>query len=147
MNKLYEHTQIGYLTITSIGATLLFLIYIVVVEFYWISLLVILVLAIALFLFATLKITISDGWLTVRFGIGLIRKNILLKDIQSVQIFNYPWYYGWGLRYSFRGEWVYSVSGFRAIKVITKTGEKYIIGTDEPEALASAIQKAIRQNQ
>lgn len=144
MNNLYEHTQIGYLTIISIGATLLFLIYIILLgEFYWISVLVILMLAIALILFATLKITIIGDWLTVRFGIGLIRKKILLKDIQSVQVFRYPWYYGWGLRYSIRGEWVYSVSGFRAVKVITKTGEKFILGTDEPEELAAAVQRAI----
>ena len=146
MNKSYQHTQIGYLTITAIGAALLYLIYLVVAsDFNWIALIVMLILGIALLLFATLKPTISDDWLEIRLGIGIIRKRIPLKDIQSAQVIQYPWYYGWGLRLSLRGEWIYSVSGLGAVKINTQTGDKYIIGTDQPEELASAVQKAIER--
>ena len=144
MNKSYEHTQIGYLTITAIGAALLYMIYLVVVsDFNWATLIVMLILGIALLLFATLKVTISDDWLEIRLGIGIIRKRIPLKDIQSAQVIQYPWYYGWGLRLSLRGEWIYSVSGLGAIKINTKTGDKYIIGTDDPEEFVFAVRKSI----
>ena len=144
MNKSYEHTQIGYLTISAIGAALLYMIYFMVVrDFNWITLIVTLILGIALLLFATLKATISDDWLEIRLGIGIIRKKIPLRDIQSAQVIKYPWYYGWGWRASLRGELIYSVSGLGALKIITKTGVKYIIGTDEPEELASAVRKSI----
>ncbi len=145
MKPSYEHTQIGYLTITAIGGTLLFLIILMAVsEFNWVSVIVLLILGSALILFATLKTTIHEDWLEIRFGIGIIHKKIPLKDIQSAEAIRYPWYYGWGLRYSFRGEWIYSVSGLRAIRVETKTGEKYIFGTDEPEELSNAVRKALR---
>ena len=144
MNKSYEHTQIGYLTITAIGAALLYMIYLVVVsDFNWATLIVMLILGIALLLFATLKATISDDWIEIRLGIGIIRKRIPLKDILSAQVIQYPWYYGWGLRLSLRGEWIYSVSGLGAIKINTKTGDKYIIGTDDPEEFVFAVRKSI----
>ncbi len=140
----YEYTQIGYLTISAIGGTLIFLIILMAVsEFNWASVIVLLILASALMLFATLKTRLSEDWLEIRFGIGIIHKKIFLKDIQSAEAIQYPWYYGWGLRYSFRGEWIYSVSGLKAVKVETKTGEKYILGTDKPEELASAVRKAV----
>ena len=144
MNKSYEHTQIGYLTITAIGAALLYVIYLVgISDFNWVTLIVMLILGIALLLFATLKATISDDWIEIRLGIGIIRKRIPLKDILSAQVIQYPWYYGWGLRLSLRGEWIYSVSGLGAIKINTKTGDKYIIGTDDPEEFVFAVRKSI----
>lgn len=144
MNKSYEHTQIGYLTISAIGGVLLLLIYLVIFdEFNWASVFVMLIIGVALLLFATLKTMIYEDCLDISFGIGIIRKKISLKDIQSIEVIKYPWYYGWGLRYSLRGEWVFSVSGLRAVRVEMKSGEKYIIGTDEPAELASAIQKTI----
>ena len=147
MNKSYEHTQIGYLTITAIGAALLYVIYLVgISDFNWVTLIVMLILGTALLLFATLKVTISDDWLEIRLGIGIIRKKIPLKDIQSAQVINYPWYYGWGWRLSLRGEWIYSVSGLGALKINTKTGVKYIIGTDDPEELATAVRKSIERS-
>lgn len=144
MKPSYEHTQIGYLTITAIGTTMLFLIVLMVVsEINWIAVIVLLILGIALLLFATLNTTINEDVLEIHFGIGIIRKKITLKDIQCAEVIQYPWYYGWGLRYSFRGEWIYSVSGLRAVRFEMKSGEKYIIGTDKPEELACAVRKTI----
>lgn len=144
LKKSYEHTQIGYLTITAIGAALLYMIYLAVIsEFDWVTLIILLILGISLLIFATLRVTISADFLEIRFGTGIIRKRILLKDIQSAEVIQYPWYNGWGLRISLRGEWIYSVSGLRALKILTKSGGKYIIGTDDPEELASAIRKSM----
>ena len=143
MGKSYEHTQIGYLTISAIGGVFFLLIYLTLFdEFSWASVLVMLIIGVALLLFATLNTKIQGNFLEISFGIGVIRKNIALSNIQSVEVIKYPWYYGWGLRYSLGGEWVYSVSGLKAVRIVTKTGGKYIVGTDEPEELASAVQKA-----
>lgn len=144
MNKIYEHTQIGTLTIGGIGGALLYLLVFAVVNGPEpVVYLVLVILAIALALFATLKVTVDNDWLEIRFGIGVIRHKISIADIQSIQVAEYPWYYGWGLRLSLRGEWIYSVSGLRAVKLVVKSGVRYIIGTDDPEALASAVQRML----
>ncbi len=147
MKNSYEHTQMGYLTTIAIGAALLNIVYFVIFkDLNWIAWIVILVLGMALLLFATLKVTISDDWLEIRLGIGIIQKRIPLQDIQSAQVVKYPWYYGWGVRVTLQGEWIYSVSGFRAVKIETRTGDKYIIGIDVADEFAAAVQKAIEYN-
>ena len=147
MNKHYEHTQIGYLTIAAIGSALLFTIsFAITSDFHWVTWIVMLIFGIALLIFATLKATVSDEWLEISLGIGIIRKKFYLKDIESVQGIQYPWYYGWGMRATFRGERIYSVSGLTAVKIVIKTGEKYIIGTDDPDGLAKAVQGQVAQN-
>jgi hypothetical protein len=51
------------------------------------------------------------------------------------------WYYGWGIRITPRG-WLYNVSGLDAVELALKNGKCVRIGSDEPHALARAIDHA-----
>jgi hypothetical protein len=49
-----------------------------------------------------------------------------------------PWYYGWGI-HLIPGGWLYNVSGWEAVELQMKNGNKYRIGTDDPQGLMDAI--------
>jgi hypothetical protein len=94
-----------------------------------------------LVLFASLTVVVGDAAVFVRFGPGLIRRSFALTDIRAVRTVRNRWYYGWGIRLLPRG-WLYNVSGLDAVEIELADGRAHRIGTDEPEALAAAIQQA-----
>ncbi len=149
--KLYEHTQIGYLiwiiflavflifsfifiTITiQVGFILPILIFMILILFVLIS-------------FSSLNVTLDRNYLTIKFGYGLYKKKFLIKSIKSVKTVRNHWYYGWGIRVWFHPyRIIYNVSGLDAVEIILKTGQIYAIGTDKPKELEKAISKAIKQ--
>ena len=79
--------------------------------------------------------------LEVRFGPGPIRKRFKLNEIESYKIVRNPWYYGWGIRLT-PHEVLFRVSGFYAVEIQLITDKNYIIGTDVPQELEIAIQRA-----
>jgi len=62
--------------------------------------------------FSSLTVTVDDQVIKVQFGVGVYRKIIPLKEIESYAVVKNPWYYGWGIRYTPRG-WLFNVSGSR----------------------------------
>ena len=94
---------------------------------------------VTLALFYSLTVEIQDSTLTCRFGVGLIRRQIPLSDVDQVRAVLNPWYVGWGIRWIPGRYWVWNVSGFRAVELVMKDGRRFRIGTDEPEALVRAI--------
>ncbi|MFH1824579.1 MAG: hypothetical protein ABH873_05065 [Candidatus Firestonebacteria bacterium] len=140
MIKCYQHTQISYLAIIQSTIPLLFIACLMVVYgFNWGLFVVLLFFGVCLVLSATLTVVIEEDVLEVRFGIGVIRKKFLLKDIETCQIVKNPWYYGCGIYLSPSG-WLYNVSGSYAVEIKMKTGKKYRIGTDVPDDLEKSIQ-------
>jgi len=93
-------------------------------------------------LFHSLTIEIAGGELSWAFGPGLIHKRVLLADI----VFATPAKNGpsWGIHWSPRSGWLYNVSGYDAILVTLRSGKKFMLGTDEPSALAEAIRSQIK---
>jgi hypothetical protein len=98
------------------------------------------ILAIFLVLFYSLNVEISSNVLVCRFGIGLIRRQIPLSDIQEVRAVTNPWFVGWGIRWMPGQYWLWNVSGLRAVELLLKNGTRFRVGTDEPEALVHAIE-------
>ena len=96
------------------------------------------VLAVVASLFGSLTVAVSRERLSLRFGIGLIRKSFPIADIRSVEVVRNRWYYGWGIRYTPHG-WLFNVSGLDAVEIALGNGRKYRVGTDEPQALLAAI--------
>lgn len=139
MNKLYKHTQIGFVIITLI----------VLIIFYLISLsmfteenigleFMIPLFIVILMIFGTLSVELTELSLEIKFGIGLIKKSFLREEIESCTIVKTKWYNGWGIRLTTHGV-LYSVSGFDAVEIKLKNGKHYRIGTDEPQELNRAI--------
>jgi hypothetical protein len=143
MMKEYKHTQIGYLLLILYGAVLLFIGYLnIVTAFNPVALVGLIIMLIALGLFTTLTVAVDDQMIKLQFGLGVIRKVFLLRDIEAYRVVENPWYYGWGIRYTPRG-WLFNVSGFSAIELQMKSGKRYRIGTNDPEGLAKAVGEAL----
>jgi len=143
MIKKYQHTQIGYLVIIVLALAILFIACLMAIYgFNWIAFTVLIILGICLVLFATLTVVIENDVLEIRFGIGVIRKKFLLKDIESCEVVKNPWYYGWGIRLTPQG-WLYNVSGSYAVEIKMKSGKKYRIGSDIPSDIKKVIRHSI----
>lgn len=89
-------------------------------------------------LFSSLKIEVNEANLVFWFGPGWWRKIIPLVEITSCKIVRNPWWYGWGIHMTPKG-WIYNVSGFQGVEITLVTGKTIRLGTDEPQALAQAI--------
>jgi len=145
MFEKYNHTQIGYLMIYALGGTLLLMIIMMSkTEFDWVVSLVFVLVALCLFLFYKLTVTIRERVIEIKFGLGLIRKTFKIDDIESCRSVKTPWYWGWGIRVIFNG-WMFNVSGFYSVELTMKNGHMYRIGTDEPEILLKNIQESINK--
>jgi hypothetical protein len=100
------------------------------------------VVALVLLLFGSMTVFMDERQVGIRFGIGIIRKKFALQDIESFRKVRNPWYYGWGI-HSFPGGVLYNVSGLAAVDLLLRSGKHVRIGTDEPEALEQALQRAL----
>jgi len=143
MSGQYSHNQSGYVILVSFGLGLIVAAYLGMI--YGFDLLffgIVTTLAVCLMLFSSLTVLINSERLQVRFGLGTIRKNFMLADIESCQKVRNPWWYGWGIHLTPYG-WLYNVSGLDAVEIKMKNGRKFRIGTDEPEELKTALNATI----
>ena len=85
----------------------------------------------------TVSVTASD--LAVEYGLGWPRRQIPRSEIVSAEPFRAPWWYGVGIRFTPKG-WLWSIWGFRTVLLTLSNGKHFLIGTDDPEALAAALQ-------
>jgi hypothetical protein len=152
--KEYKHTQIGYTVIVALGVVIAMLGVIIVTlsvvtvlvsnltfipNFNLVAILLLSFTVLCLALFATLTVEVDDQAIHLRFGIGVIRKRFLLKEIETHQPVKNPWHYGWGIHWIPNGL-IFNVSGWEAVELQMKNGRKYRIGTDDVHGLANAIE-------
>ena len=100
------------------------------------------VMLVALVLFHSLHVRVSAEMLSLRFGIGLIRKSFAVADIESAEPTRSRWYNGWGIK-KIWGGWLFNVSGFDVVEIKLKNGKRYLIGTDQPKKLHAAIESVL----
>ena len=98
--------------------------------------------ALGVALFYSFTIEISEEKLKFYFGIGLIRKSYLIREIESVRQVVNPWYYFWGAK-SIPGGWFYAIAPGEAVEIILKNGKIVQLGTNQSRKLRDAIQNAI----
>lgn len=149
MDEIYNKTQIGWLCITIIGIVWIFLI----VGYFnqWGDnpaslagvIFVSIIFIIAILTCYCFNVKINDKHITIRMGIGFIRKRIALSQIEKCEIVRNKWWYGWG--YKLGPSFVlYNISGFKAIELsLKRRKEKIRIGTNEPEKLKEVIDEMI----
>ncbi len=139
----YQHTQVGYVILATVGGSMLLIVKLMsLYEFNWIPLVVLIILALCLVLFATLTVKIDADALHIRFGPGLIQKRFPLQDIEAHQQVKNRWYYGWGIHRTPRA-WLYNVSGLDAVELRMRDEKRYRIGTDDPEGLTQALRQVL----
>lgn len=141
-NASYRHTQIGWTMLTIFSCVLFVDIFFPAPPYFS---LVIILIALAV---STLTISVNDNELTWYFGPRIIKKSKRINEISSCKIVNNKWWWGWGLRLRpLAGYWLYNVSGLEAVEVTLKSGNKFRLGTDEPNYLYQAINNAIKANE
>ena len=96
-------------------------------------------------MFYSLTIEISAEQLKCWFGIGVVRKTIVLSEIQSTQVIKNPWYYFWGVK-SIPGGWFYAIAPGTAVEIELRDGRILQLGTNQPYKLNQAIETARQQN-
>jgi hypothetical protein len=141
----YKHTQIGYLLIVALGTAVVMIGNLAIAtNFNPGALLLFVFMVLCLVIFATLTVEVDDQAITLRFGMGLIRKSFLLQDVQEYRAVKNPWYYAWGI-HAIPGGWIFNVSGTEAVELQMKNGKTYRIGTDDAPGLANAIKALIQK--
>jgi hypothetical protein len=142
----YEHTQIGH---TLIWFALGVAVFVAITGIFaqgglGTSLIVEIILLICAVMFCKLTIKIDSETLRWSFGIGIVRKQVLLAEIAVCEPIRIRWWYGWGIHLTPYG-WLYNVSGLGAVTITLRDGRKFALATDDPQGLSVAIERLIRQ--
>ena len=141
----YKHTQIGYVTGTALGMGALITYAAFRAEHGevgWGGLLTAGGFLAGATLFSSLTVVVDENELRFYFGPGFWKRRLALDDIERVEAVRNSPFYGWGIRYTHHG-WLYNVSGLRAVELTVEGEGQLRIGTDEPEALKRALEKAL----
>ena len=96
------------------------------------------ILTIMLALMYRMQTEVTDSQVSIRFGVGLIKRIIPLSSIEGVTVVTNAWYYGWGIRIIPGGR-LYNISGTKGIEMQLKNGRLVRIGSANPEGLARAV--------
>ena len=102
---------------------------------------VMLVLVASAVAFSSLTIEVADGRLTWHFGPGVLRKSVPVATIARAETTRTRVWEGWGIHLTLRG-WLYNVAGRGAVLITRHDGGRFMLGSDEPDALLRAIQAA-----
>ncbi|HET6421416.1 MAG TPA: hypothetical protein VFG19_14770 [Geobacteraceae bacterium] len=141
----YRHTQIGYITITALGAVIFLIIE--QIQFFGsdpLQIAVLAILVVCLLIFSSLTIEVGNGFLNWKFGFGLIHKKVPVADIIRATPIKLSLFHGWGIHLT-TGGWLYNVSGFQAVEFELRGGKKFRLGTNEPKKLVQAVSVLIGQ--
>lgn len=141
---LYRHTQFGTFTAAFLAGAIA-CIAILGYALGWspVASGVLVILLLAFVLFHSLTVEVDGRHLNARFGVGLIRKRLDIREIKDAYPVRNRWFYGWGIHMTPHG-WLYNVSGLGAVEIVFTSGKRCRIGTDQPNELAQAIKKHVR---
>ena len=139
---MYRHRQIGYLTLIVILVAALGIVATLPDDVRPVTFGVAGLMVVIAVLFSSLTVEVGEGELRFHFGPGFWRKRIALSDVKAATPTQNSWWEGWGIRVTPRGM-LYNVSGTNAVEIDLRSGRRFRIGTDEPEALVQAIQTAM----
>ena len=146
---IYRHRQIGWVILGALGIALLMvalptLILIPEAEILTFAILSILPAVILGWMFSTLTVRVEDDRVEWWFGPGWWSYTIHPSKIETVHVTKTSGWEGWGIRYTSQG-WLYNVSGFEAVGIEKADGSYVRVGSDEPDRLLQAINRA-REN-
>jgi hypothetical protein len=104
----------------------------------WAPVIAVVVLIAVAIAFSSLTVEVSEGELRWYFGPGFWSYRLPLQEIETATVVRNRWWYGWGIRRG-PGFRLYNVSGLDAVELRLKSGDVRRIGTDDPLALAAAL--------
>lgn len=99
------------------------------------------IIIIGMILYMRLRTRIDNSGIEVVFTpLSFTRKKFHWKNIEKIYIRKYsPFEYGgWGIR-SMGSKKAYNVAGNLGIQIVTTAGEKFLIGTQQPDAAKAVV--------
>lgn len=142
MKTLYSHKQPGTTMLWLVGVIVVGLLIVLGPAAAHPALLVAFGVLVAIaVVFSSLSVQVTASSLLFWFGPGVMRKQVSLAEIETVEPVRNPWYWGIGWRITPRGM-LYSVSGLDAVEIRMKDGSRFRLGTDQPERLARALESS-----
>jgi hypothetical protein len=139
----YRHTQVGTLMLwVLVPVTVLAGLYALGTRFNLTSVGALALLGFCLITFWSLTVVVDRERVQIRFGPGLFSISYAVREIQNCRVVTNSPMAGWGIRLINMG-WLFNVSGLEAVEIELKNGRRVRIGSDQPEALARAIENAM----
>ena len=138
----YQHTQVSPLRLHFIG--LLLILVAAVLEPFVVSIIVAvvgIVLGLVGLVFGRLTVTVGGGTLKLAFGGGVLHKSFDVAQVVESEIIRTKWWYGWGIRLTPFG-WMWNVAGLDAVLLKLDNQKSFVVGTDEPQRLHTAVADA-----
>ena len=136
---IYEHKQTGLAMMILVGIPLIILIAGAPLPP---VLCVLAILAAVMVIFHSMTVRVDGEHVSLHFGPGVFRRAFPVQQIREVRAVRNSWWHGLGIHF-IPGGMVYNVSGLGAVELVIQNGRRVRIGSDEPEALARAVEKAI----
>jgi len=100
------------------------------------------------FLIMRLETEVRDLFLSYRlYPLHIAWREVPAREIASVEAVTYSpilEYGGWGMRIGRRGR-AYNVSGNRGVFICKKNGKCFLLGSQRPDELAAALEKAMEE--
>ena len=97
-----------------------------------------------LFILMKLKTKINNDKIEMSF-FPFIKKTIKWNEIKKVEVINYGFVGGWGIRHPKYGK-VYNIKGNKGLAIELLNGKKYLIGTQKETELKEVIKKPVGYN-
>ena len=92
-----------------------------------------------------LKTEIDKKQIQMRF-FPFVKKKTKWSEIRNVEVVNYGFVGGWGIRRWTKYGTVYTVKGNKGLAVKLLNGEKFLIGTQKEAEMKEIIKKVIKKN-
>ena len=108
----------------------------------WTSFLLVVIAPVPFLAYGGLRVSVMPEYVFVRLGmLGINLLTLPTRDIEEISVHTFAPLHdfgGYGIRIN-REMKAYYFRGNRGVKITTKQGKKYLIGSDTPERLAAAI--------
>lgn len=148
MQPIYEHRQVGRAMLVLLLLPAVGLVIAIALAGQPAALLpLLIILSFMIFtalIFRSLTVKVDEEQVQLRFGLNLLGRSFPLDSITGVRVVRNPVWMGIGIHF-IRGGMIYNVSGLDGIEITFEDGRLVRIGTDEPAALARAIEQARRR--
>jgi len=92
------------------------------------------------FAFIRLTTTITAKEIQINFS-PFVNKSIKWEAIEKVEVLDYGFVGGWGIRLFTSYGTVYNIRGRMGLAITLKNGKKILVGTQQPQALSNAVHK------
>ncbi len=143
MQNLYQHTQFGSRIMLYLAPALAVAAFIMLLmEFNGISMALFFIIALVVVNLMTMTVVVKPQAVIVSLGPGLLRVSYPIDTIENCRVVDNPPFTAWGLHWT-RAGWILNVAGSQSVDLEMANGNQVLIGSDEPEKLACAIENAM----